>query len=376
VVENRTTAWARGAGWSIQREPTLSIGVLDGATAYQLSGVAAAARQSDGTIVLVDESRMIRRYASDGTFTGEFGGEGSGPGEFREPGHLLVGPGDSIDVGDVALWRVTRFGPTGELAGIRTLDRAALGKTIRPPLYPATARPLPGGRMLIQLVRKDGEKGESNVDGVTRGVSGAVIVAADLSTVELRVTFADIEQTPLPPSAGSVPVRPALAKRSVIAVHPIEATLCFGEQAAPEVTCIAEDGSRTSIRWTRTPGSITEAEIVEWRDSTATLWSAKMGTEEARRLLSDVVHAEVRPAYGSLVLDHRGNLWVEQTPPDRNPADAVDFLVFDPSGTLLGGVEVPLQQVLEIGDDYVLGVHRDALGVEYVRQHRLVKPTG
>ncbi|MFV1985695.1 MAG: hypothetical protein ACC682_00325 [Gemmatimonadota bacterium] len=377
LVENRGAAWAAGAAWSIDPAPTVSIGVLDGAAEYQLFGVVAAARQSDGTIVLVDESRMIRRYASDGSFIGEFGGEGAGPGEFRGPAHLLIGPGDSIDVGDVTLSRVTRFGPAGEFAGMRALDLAALGKAIRPPLYPAAARPLPDGRMLVRLVRKGGGRAEANaVSGVSRGAAGAVFVATDLSTIESRVTFADTEQTPLSPSAGSVPVQPALAKRTVIAVHPVEATVCFGEQAVPEVTCIAPDGSRTSMRWTARAAPITEAEIVAWRDSTADLWSAKMGTDEARRLLSEVVHAETRPTYGYLVLDHRGNVWVEQIPPDRDPSGPVQFLVFAPSGTLLGSVELPSLRVLEIGDDYVLGVQRDEMGVEYIRQYRLIKPTG
>lgn len=384
IVENREGRWGSGGGWSVSEQPRVSIGVLDGAAEYQLFGVSAAALQSDGTIVMVDGSRRVRRYDPSGEFIDEFGGAGSGPGEFRDPEYLLIGPGDSIEVGDVTLSRVTRFGPAGELAGTRTLDLSSLSKAIEPPRYPGWARPLPGGGMLVNIAEKAGgpnvaalrKSAPDVVEGVSRPRSGAVVVAPDLMTIESRLAFAGPEESPLPASAGSFPVQPAQGKQTVIAVHPTERTVCVGEQAAPEVTCYSPEGAQTSVRWAAELGPITPSEVERWIDETTGSWQGKMSDDEARKLLLEVVHASSRPAYDGLVLDHDGNLWVEQNPPDADPWGPGHYLVFDPAGALLGELELPPLEILEIGRDYVLGVFRDALGVEFLRVHSLEKPAG
>lgn len=49
--------------------------------------------------------------------------------------------------------------------------------------------------------------------------------------------------------------------------------------------------------------------------------------------------------------------------------------VFATDGSWLGTVATPPYfTISEIGSDYLLGVHRDELGVERVRRYRLVKP--
>jgi hypothetical protein len=49
--------------------------------------------------------------------------------------------------------------------------------------------------------------------------------------------------------------------------------------------------------------------------------------------------------------------------------------VFDPDGRWLGDLDLPRGlRVDEIGADYIAGVERDTLGVEYVKVYRVVKP--
>ena len=48
VVESYEPQWNDGESWSVPSTPRVTIGVLDGAEEYQLFGVVAAARQSDG----------------------------------------------------------------------------------------------------------------------------------------------------------------------------------------------------------------------------------------------------------------------------------------------------------------------------------------
>jgi hypothetical protein len=51
--------------------------------------------------------------------------------------------------------------------------------------------------------------------------------------------------------------------------------------------------------------------------------------------------------------------------------------VFDPAGAWLGVVALPPIEVLAIGDDYVIGVYRDELDIQYLQVHELVKlPAG
>ena len=93
------------------------------------------------------------------------------------------------------------------------------------------------------------------------------------------------------------------------------------------------------------------------------------------------------PAVQDLRLDALGNVWLETyQPPGASPRETArerginvetgpsPWIVLDPEGRLLGTVLTPIGlRVFEIGDDYVLGVWIDSLGVEHVRRHRLVK---
>ena len=54
--------------------------------------------------------------------------------------------------------------------------------------------------------------------------------------------------------------------------------------------------------------------------------------------------------------------------------DMNDFHVFEPDGRYLGVVEVPARlQVFRIGADFVLGMVRDDLGVQYIHRYRIEK---
>ena len=90
-------------------------------------------------------------------------------------------------------------------------------------------------------------------------------------------------------------------------------------------------------------------------------------------MLDQVPLPEVRPAYSRILLDPAGNLWAERGPSAAGSSNTVDFLVFGLEGSLLGVVALPPIQVLEIGPDYVLGIHRDELEIQSVRVHVLRK---
>lgn len=76
------------------------------------------------------------------------------------------------------------------------------------------------------------------------------------------------------------------------------------------------------------------------------------------------------PAYGELLVDGGGNLWVAAYA--TTAARSARWTVFDSTGRVLGGVSSPTGfEVFEIGAAEVLGVARDSLGLERVELLRL-----
>ncbi len=373
IIESRIPRWMEGEGWSVSPEPTQIIGVLDGPVEYQLMSVSAAARQSDGDLVVVDRgAHTVRLYDDQGTFVRTLGGPGSGPGEFLAPGQVMITDGDSVAVWDNQLFRITRFNAEGELAGVHTVDLGTIAKAVEPPLYPATVELLRDGGLLVRLIEKVVRKG-GYPSGKFRDRSGALRVSADLSEVDTLMFFGSTEQIAVDAPWGELPLAPALAKTTWITHQGNPSRICIGEQETPEIECFGPDGSRTLLRWRSDPPPVTREEIAAWREESVRLYGQKLAEVDILRALALVPDPTVRPAYSQITLDRSGNLWVEVGPTTGRGSASVDHLVFDPAGALLGVVPLPPIEVLEIGDDYVMGLYRDELEVEFLQVFELKK---
>ena len=390
VMLSHGPQWAAGEAWTVPADPLMTIGVLEGAKQYQLFSVAAAARQSDGDIVVAEGgsgwsnssgAAQVRLYDRDGNFVRILGGSGSGPGEFMNPDRVVVTEADTIAVWDNTTLRTTRFGAAGEFIDVQSVDLAWIAKAVDPPLYPGAMSLLPDGDLLVRLTEKAAAskgRGKSVGSGASQGVfrqqSGALRVSLDRSSVDTLMFFGDIEQVPVNAPWGTWNVPPPAAKRTVIAVQPTASKVCIGDQEGPEIACFGPDGSRTVIRWTAEPVALADEEITTWRDTTVELMTAKMSETDVLRALEQVPISEFATPYSQLTLDRSGNLWVEVGRTD-GALESIDHLVFDPQGVLLGHVALPAIEVLEIGDDYVLGLFRDELEVEYLHLYQIVKPS-
>ena len=119
---------------------------------------------------------------------------------------------------------------------------------------------------------------------------------------------------------------------------------------------------------------IEDSEVDVWRDTSMELHTAKMSESDARDLLEQVAVSWERPYFTHMVIDALGNLWVELEPANWQAPGEIEYLVFDRDGLLLGSVAVPPLEVLEIGADYVVGIYRDEMDVEYLRVHDIRKP--
>lgn len=374
IVSSSEGRWGDDEAWFVSADPRLTLGLLDGAKEYQFSNISAAARQSDGDLVLADAgARTVRLYDSDGVFKRQLGGPGSGPGEFQRPTQILLQASDSILVWDDVAFRLTRFDSAGDFVDVHTFSREKIAKTISPPLYPATAQALSSNELLVRLIEKGGE---GPVEDRFRGRSGALRVSSSFAVIDTLMWFGDVEQVLADAPWGRQPVVPPLARNTSIAVQPTGHRVCIGDQEGPEVRCFEPDGQTRSVRWPGDPILVhaDDPDVARWRETTLELYELKLTPDEARHLVDQVSAPVVRPEFSALVLDREGNLWVKRGP--GGPADSrlTDYLVFDSAGEQLGSLSMPSIRVLEIGSDYVLGVVRDEFEVEYLHLFTIVKP--
>lgn len=370
--ESDLPQWREGEAWMVSFEPQVTVGVVDGPAEYEFFDVVAAARRSDGDIVVADGgAREVRLYDRDGSFVQTLGGPGAGPGEFQDPAQLVVLSGDSVLVWDNAYYRITRFDAAGELVGVRSVDFGRLMKAIDPPLYPATAKLLHNNELIVRLIEKTGK---GSPPGTFRLRSGALRVSVDLSSIDTVTFFSDIEQVSVQAPWGRWPMVPPLARGTLTAVDVAGSRVCVGDQQEPEVVCFGPDGSRIAMRWSSNPGPVTEREIRAWRDATMEDYGMKLSEQQIAEMLAQVATPTEVPHFSSIVIDRLGNVWVERDQGNRAEGRAVEHFVFDASGSPFGSVVLPPIRVLEIGEDYVLGVYHDESDVAYVQVHALVKP--
>ena len=91
------------------------IGTLEGPEETSFGQVAGVGVMPDGTIWIGDNHLgAIRRFDTDGTYLGQVGRKGEGPGEFGYPSEIRVLPDGLVAVRDTGLKRVSLFEQTGE----------------------------------------------------------------------------------------------------------------------------------------------------------------------------------------------------------------------------------------------------------------------
>jgi len=365
--------WREGDAWTVPSDPIVSIGDRGGPEETQFVTIAAAARRSDGTIVVVDRgARVVRLYDSGGRFVETFGSGGAGPGEFLDPSAISLGPGDTVTVWDSQLFRATRFDSSGGLADMNTLDLAEVAKAVEPPLYPGGVEVLGDGDFLVRLIEKSGKVPPS---GMVRSRSGVLRVSRDLSSIDTLLFFPDTAKVVVNAPFGRYPIAPPLALGPVVTHRGNPARICIGDRSGPEVLCLDPDGNRVRVRWESASSPVTDEEVREWREANLRLFGEKLSEEDILRMLDQVPVPSVRPDFSDLSVDRAWNLWVRLGPTRGSEGRSVDYLVFDPEGILLGKVVLPLIRVLEIGADFVVGVYRDELEVESLRLYELRKPS-
>jgi len=366
IVENDLTRLSTMC--TVESEPAVSIGSDDGGADYELHRVFGASRLSDGRIVLVNQgSQQLRFYDQAGQFLMSAGRAGQGPGEFSDAFYLWVLPGDTVWVGDYRPWQFLVFSPDGEWV-----------RTVRPtPLYPNspnTINVLDDGRAVLaeRPFQPYGPRFElREITVVIHGGDGVL-----LDTVG---TFPDGRWGTVGDAPGSPGLYPLF--ESFARIDAAGSRLLTGHMSEASLNVFAADDTlrlERIVRWTAGSRDISQddvdAERVRLAEPYEDLDPARRAMFVEPLISEDRPVADRFPAYASAMLGRDGRIWIREYARPRGP-QTQRWVAFDADGHFQCLATLPeVDQVYEIGSDYMLALDRDDLGVERVVLHSLAGP--
>lgn len=360
VVESRFLP-AELSTWHVDSVPALDLGGLGGPEQVVLFRVAGAYRLSDGRVVVADGgSRELKVFDDEGRMTGTIGGPGEGPGEFRQLSHFGLLPGDSLVVWDMGQARLTVFGPDG----VRARD-LRIGASAESPQSNVTGVFADGsilsrgfidlgGRVPDGLERHRSELMHLTPVGALGDSIGSILTG--------ETYFRAFE-------GGFSFHTPPFARTTEVVAAGDRIHVADSERA--EIRVLGMDGTpQLLVRWLAPPRAITQTDIdTAWDLALAAVSQHRHADVE--RMFAEMPMPATMPAFAGLRVDRDGNMWVQgyRTEWDEGMSD---WLIFDDAGRLTARAELPAAFTpTDIGSDYVLGIERDALDLEYVRLYPL-----
>jgi hypothetical protein len=286
------------------------------------------------------------------------GGDGEGPGEFRDPIEFAALHPDSLAVWDWRLGRVSIFTLDGAFVRSIRLQPAVGNATGQigtlssgPPLVLGLhdAR-LPTGTEFVvqylQLLRytRDGSLSDT------------------LATLPYgRVGWVDPETR----FVG----RPVFEARGTFAVNGNR--LYIADGTTPEVQVWSADMVlRRLIRWKPPDRTVHSGDVEAYRRSLLIQASSETMRRMTRRRLSAVPVSKTFPAVAEIAVGPLGRLWVRRYP--RPSSGTQTWFQFDAKGAFICAATVSGEiTVLQFGEDYILGKTTDALDIEYIELFHL-----
>jgi len=362
--------WGPDDAWSLAEVPLLQVGEAEGPGELLFASVVGASRRPDGSLVVCDRgSRTLRYFAPDGTPTATAGGRGAGPGELRN----MIGcfqRGAETWVYQAPVFPLEVFGEDG--AHLRSV-----------------VAPRPGGRLaVVEGVRADGSlvlRQDERLSGVPSGES-TLQTTLMLGTADGGVDTLGIFPTARWVRGALVAFPGAFTPTLQVVAHGTATFIAWPERF--DVLRIDATGHRARLRLSVDPLPVElhhriafEERVLEGPMPSGDL------SYDAPQIRRDVVatmeYPEHFPTHYRMLVAADEHLWVERGDGPRDPLPQVaephgmptTWDVVTSDGRWLGAVSMPaLFEPLEIGADYVLGLQRDALGVERVAVHAILMP--
>jgi hypothetical protein len=347
-AEPRTTAGLVAPEWHIATEPEVHFGGDDD-SAGPLFRITGLARLGEDILVVNAGDHDLRLYSADGALLSSLGREGAGPGEFKSP--RLVGrlPGDSLIIHDGVNQRLSVVCDGRILCAESPLATpgSVIGVAGGFAIVERTQSKMLEGRFMDAFHYLSSRVNDSSFD---------TIVSIQAAPRQLGRVGGQRVSLPVPLTRGpSV----ALAESVVVLNNGRDAvlrTFDFHGLEQPSITL------PIPLR------PVTESEfrdVIEDRIQSL--------SERRRAQFGPVLEAMSPPAYRPVIrrilVDRTGLIWAER---DHVDLDLHSWVVVDLQGRIMAEVTTPPRLMpQEIGVDYVLGVWRDSLDIEYVRMHRL-----
>ncbi len=370
IVENVSGSWTDDTRWRLASEPVVDIGVLEGAPEYQLFRARDVRRMASGRIVVANAgTNEIRFFDSDGIHLRTVGREGNGPGEFEGLGILRPYPGDSLLAYDFSLTRASVFDAEGEFGrSYRVIPPTEGG-------FGFAVDAFSNGTLIIKspqifqggfsdgLQRRDEDHYTISVTGefldsvgVFPGPEQFIQTARDGDNFMVSVTT------------------PPFGRTTVLVAHGMQ--FCFGSSDTYEIRCFQDDGTLVRIVRRVLPNrTVTPADVERLKQQELAEQEDDNSRRATERRFEEMPVAETMPAYDGLEIDAAGNMWIREYSWIEGAERR--WTVFDSTGRMLGDVMLPPGfTVRQIGEDFLLGIWRDDLDVEHVRQYELIKPEG
>jgi hypothetical protein len=327
-----------------------------------LDQVTGAVGLPGGRIVVANGgSLQLLFYDRDGNLLHSAGGRGGGPGEFQSLEWLARYGPDSILAVDVRSHRVSYFDVDGNF-----------GRSIQ--LEPNAQIPFPRPVGVFS-------------DGSLLATQGAFSLGGD---PPLRVERTEERLFRYEPNGGSAimigsfpgpewaiaPVGPVgqwerrqrpFGRKTAFAAAGDR--FYVGDNATYEIRVYSVAGRLIQlIRKAAAPVTLEQPDIRAYEDSVLAVGDARR--KRQMRVLFEKLPPPPRtyPAYApDIRIDTDLNIWVRET--SRTGSQRSEWSVFSATGELLGTVNLPPGvAILDIGADYVLGLQRDEVDVEYVRK--------
>lgn len=364
LAESHAPAWDEATRWTVDPEPALDLSTSGTGLGHQFYRVADADRLNDGRIVVADGGlARIRVFDADGGLLAEMGGEGQGPGEFRQLAQVWHAGSDTVVAFDQT-GRITRFLASGQLLDTREMARpdpspwAQLARLADGSFVGAT------GWTAAQLPQGEGR---------LRAPSPVIRVVPGAQLLDTLFSLPGTEAFRVGEGRQAVVGLPLVGRFPVVRIRGEELVAGSGDGLAYQVRSLA--GTLQEV--VRVPGfdlsgaDSLQAALVADRLATVTDETQRAGFAE---LLSRVPPPDQRPGHSDLQVDPDGNVWAAE---HRGPVFMYppgSWQVFDPDGRWLGRVDMPERfRALRVGRDWVLGVHLDELDVQRVRLHVLTR---
>ena len=347
----------------LSADPTWAVGRADGPEAEVFSRISGARRLRDGSVVAgVEGFHEIRKFGPGGAHRWTAGRRGEGPGEFERLQLLRGCSRERVVAYDRTNFRVTEFTQEGERAATWQLP-AGEGA-------PYEVNCAPDGRIVYFVWGEfPSEPGivrwQVPISWVSRGMGSAQLIRDEVSGPE-RVL-----------DDGGYWDRP-WSRRLVFGGT--DQGVWIGTSDDYMLELVGWDGTvLDTLAWSGRDRTVTQADIdqlqdefTEGNDEEAKARFLRESWPDYERVLPSSV-----PAYSHLLVLDDGTLWIGQWDgimwlPRLPGHPGKRWDVFDPSGKRVRQVTIPSNmRLLDAGDDWVLVVVTDSLGVETLAVHEL-----